>query len=408
MLFNLRKKIVFSFKLLLISCIFFVSGCAVTKKVAHPLAKKEYITFKKTFGGKKAEDGLSVQQTSDGGYIISGYTTSSGMGNADAYIIKLDEYGNVLWQKTFGGRNWEAAFCVHETKDGGYAFVGHTFSFGEGRTDVYFVKIDKDGNVLWQKTFGGKNWDFGRCVKETADGGYMILGDSNSFSNNGSDIYLIKTDAYGEKLWSKVYGGKRANFGSSIVKTADGDFVILGHMNMPGNIGSDMHLLKVDKDGNELWSRTFGGDGTQIGRSIYHTTDGGYILFGRSDSQHKSFCDLYLVKTDESGEILWEKRYRKYAWNFGRTVLQTTDGGYAMLACTYTPGKADEMYLLKTDENGETIWGKTYGGGKSDSGVSLRQTTDGGYVMIGYIFKPGTGADDIYIIKTDPDGNVYE
>ena len=180
------------------------------------------IEWEDIFGGVNNDKGYSVQETSDGGYILAGYTYSFGTGESDVYLIKLDSNGDTIWTKTYGGDSYDVGYSVQETSDGGYIIVGYTYSFGAGESDVYLIKTDSNGNVLWTKTFGGASYDMGYSVQETSDGGYIITGYTDSFGAGGSDVYLIKTDSNGNIAWTRTYGGSSSEAGYSVRETPDG------------------------------------------------------------------------------------------------------------------------------------------------------------------------------------------
>ncbi|MBF0302921.1 MAG: hypothetical protein HQK73_07765, partial [Desulfamplus sp.] len=188
--------------------------------------------------------GNSVYPTSDGGFIVTGYTSSIGAGGNDVYLIKTDSNGNELWSKTFGGKNDDYGRSVYPTRDGGFIVTGYTSSIGAGESDVYLIKTDSNGNEIWSKTLGGKSSDYGNSVYPTSDGGFIITGNTSSIGAGSSDVYLIKTDSNGNELWSKTLGGKKYDYSYSVYPTSDGGFIITGYT-FPDNI----LLIKTDKYG---------------------------------------------------------------------------------------------------------------------------------------------------------------
>ena len=368
--------------------------------------------WEQTYGGngENLDNGKSVEQTQDEGYIITGYTNSFGNGGYDVYLIKTVENGNEQWSQTFGGEGTDIGYSVQQINDGGYIITGYTNSFGNGNTDVYLVKTDENGNEQWTKTFGGVSGEIGQSVQQTTDGEYIITGSTESFGNGNSDIYLIKTDGDGNEQWTKTFGGVDNEFGYSIQQTTDGGYIITGSTRSFGNGDNDIYLIKTDSQGDSIWTKTFGGVSGEIGQSVQQTTDGGYIITGFTYSFGNGSTDVYLIKTDENGTELWSQTFGGDGGDEGRSIQQTTDGGYIITGDFHLTDSLSnsDIYLIKTDGNGNELWTKTFGGLPSDNGYDVKQTLDGGYIITGskgYPFMNNIWFN-VVLIKTDDQGNI--
>ncbi len=237
-----------------------------------------------------------MQQTTDGGYIITGTTRSYGAGKEGFYLIKTDALGNQEWYNTFGGSGGDHAYSVQQTTDGGYIMVGETTSYGAGFYDVYLVKTDASGNQTWDNAFGGSSGDHAYSVQQTMDGGYIMAGYTESFGAGSDDAYLIKADASGNLEWEKTFGGSGWDNAYSVRQTMDGGYIVAGATDSFGAGGRDVYLVQTDALGNQEWDKTIGGSNDDFAYSVQQTTDGGYIMVGLTDTDGASSYDVYLVK----------------------------------------------------------------------------------------------------------------
>lgn len=265
--------------------------------------------WNRTFGGSGDDWGNSVQEASNGDYIIVGWTVNYGAGGADVWLIRADSRGNELWNRTYGGTGVDEGVSVLELIDGGYVILGNTLSYGAGGIDVWMIRADTQGNELWNKTFGGPESDIALSAKNTRDGGIVITGgtDYNETSGNFADLWLAKTDSKGNIEWSKSYGGSDDDWGHFVQETKDGGYIITGRTQSYGEGFNDLWLLKTDRNGGEEWNKTFGGPDNERGNSVQETEDGGFIVIGWVESFGAGGKDIWLVKTDPQGNETWNR-----------------------------------------------------------------------------------------------------
>jgi predicted secreted protein len=263
-----------------------------------------YPAVNKTYGGTGYERASALVQTADGGYALAGYTFSLGAGDSDFWLVKTDSAGNEQWNKTYGGTSIEEAWALVQTADGGYALGGWTFSFGFGGGDFWLVKTDSAGNEQWNKTYGGESYDQAFTMVQTADEGYALAGQTQSFGAGGPmDFWLVKTDAAGNEQWNKTYGGTDDEEVHALVQTADGGYALAGETWSLGGGGFNSWLVKTDAVGNEQWNKTYGGTEADWAEALVQTADGGYTLAGVTDSFGAGWDDFWLVVTDPDGNL---------------------------------------------------------------------------------------------------------
>ena len=384
--------------LLLLSVLFLISwGC-------EGVELEDGLTlFTKNFGGNLWDYGNSVQQTIDGGYIITGEISSSENGSSDIWLIKTDSEGQEQWNQTFDGNDRDYGKSVKQTVDGGYIIIGSTGS--DYYYDAWLIKTDPKGTEEWNQTFGGDNKNYGNSVQQTIDGGYIITGEISSSGNGSSDVLLIKTDQQGQEEWIQTFGGSDYDIGNSIEQTYDGGYIITGSTRSYGNGSSDVLLIKTDQQGQEEWIQTFGGNYIDIGNSIKQTSDNGYIITGYTQSYGNGSRDVWLIKTNSLGNEEWNQTFGGSYIDIGNSIQQTIDGGYIITGSRGTDYYSD-LWLIKTDYQGNEEWNQTFGGNDYDFGNSVQQTTDDGYIILGHTKSYGNGGYDIFLIKTDSEGNT--
>jgi hypothetical protein len=357
--------------------------------------------WSRTFGGTSVDECYALQQTADGGYILGGKTLSFGAGDYDVWLVKASECGDSLWSQTYGGTSWDRCASIQQTSDGGYILGGETASFGSGSYDFWLVKTNDIGDQVWSRTYGGDDMDGCESVRQTPDGGYILGGYTRSFGAGGYDFWLVKTDEEGGGLWDRTFGGNGEEGCNSVRQTSDNGYILVGFTYSFGAGLRDFWLVKTNANGDSLWSRTFGGSGQDDCYSVQQTSDGGYILAGYTESFGAGSMDFWLVKTNADGDSLWSRTFGGNDYDWCNSVQQTSDGGYILGGLTGSFGAGFyDSWLVKTNADGDSLWSRTFGGSEVDECFSAQRTADGGYILAGHTFSFGAGGQDFWLVRT--------
>ena len=363
----------------------------------------------RTYGGLLADYcGYSVEQTADGGYVFVGASESPFHYMYDICLVKTDGDGEVDWDRTYV---WDAAdvgYAVRPTADGGFIVTGCTTSFGSGSHDIYLLKVDESGAMLWACVYGSPALDMAFSVRQTVpDGGYVAVGVTNRKAECLNDILLLKTDANGDSAWSRTYGGEKDDVARSVEQTADGGFIIGGTTESYGAGDLDLYLIRTDAGGDTLWTRTFGGPEDEMGTSVKQTEDGGFIVVGTTESFGSGCDDVFMVRTDGDGGAIWTRTFGGPGYETGLSVVQTADGGFIVSGSMYPlPEGPDQVYIVRTDADGSCIWTRTYAGSVVERGNAVIEAADGTFVIAGRGSSLLTGERDMCLMKLGFDRNI--
>ncbi|MCK9613853.1 MAG: T9SS type A sorting domain-containing protein [Bacteroidales bacterium] len=307
----------------------------------------------KTFGGVGLEQASSIIKTNDSGYIIAGATSSFGYGGSDVYCIKVDMNFDTLWTKTYGGSFDDEGYDIIQTSDSGYLITGYSMSFTSGFSSIYVIKTDKYGDTLWTKTYNKKNANMGSSVIKDISNGYLIVGTTSNYGiSNTKDCFIIRINSIGDTLWTKTIGGSFDDYSVSTVITNNGDFIVCGTTNSIGNGYFDVYYFKINSTGDIIWSKTIGGMEYDDGRMIIPTTDSGFAIIGTTNSFGAGGNDIYLMKLDLNGDTLWTRTFGSSGDDMAGSIRETNDGGYIISGITNSFGNNYDVYLIKTDANG--------------------------------------------------------
>ncbi len=320
----------------------------------------------------------SIQQTSDGGYIAAG-TTGPLNEPHSLWLVKIDSTGEKEWGKTFSGSvdDYSDGHSVWQTNDGGYFVVGYVALPEIGDVDAWLIKTDSEGTKQWDRIFGASDYGSFEFGQQTNDGGYILVGRTYPSGDDNRDAWLVRTDSEGNIEWSKTYGGQSRDSGKSVQQTLDGGYIIGGVTESYGAGSDDIWLIKTDSEGNRQWDRTFGRQEWEVCHSVQQTSDGGYIILGETWVPETNDLDAWLIKTNSEGNRLWDKTFgEEDSSNHGRSIQLTSDGGYIIVCSSYEAN----VWLIKTDLSGEEEWERGFDSGSIHF---ITQTSDGGYVMSG-------------------------
>jgi hypothetical protein len=405
-------------------------------------AQVPVIQWQKSLGSGGRDVANSIQQTYDGGYILAGSAgsingdVSVGYGSGDYWLVKLDGFGAIQWEKCYGGFATDEGQCAKQTLDSGFVFIGRSQSGGvgsgnHGGDDYLVIKTDDLGNIQWKKSLGGSSSDWGLSIEQTHDGGFIALGVSTSTNGDvignhggGGDYWAVKLSNSGAVEWQKCYGGTGYDYGDFIHQTYDRGYIISGYSSstngdVTGNHGQeDLWIIKTDSLGSIQWQKSLGGSSYESGTRIFQNVDSSYAVIGMSKSNNGNisgnhpYGDCWIIKLNSVGNIIWQKAFGGSNLDLGQDVQQTTDGGFIIGGYT-TSNDGDvtghhgsgDGWVLKLDSIGNLEWQKCLGGTNVDMINSIQQTVDGAYVLAGNStsnngdLTSNKGQEDIWVIK---------
>jgi len=408
-------------------------------------AQAPAVQWQKSLGGSGNDQASSVQQTSDGGYIVAGWSNSNDSevagnhGANDYWVVKLNNLGTIEWQKSLGGSLSDYAYAIQQTADSGYIVSGWSssndgeVSGNHGNADYWVLKLDDTGAIQWQKSLGGSNVDIARAIRQTSDGGYIVAGGSQSDdgevsgSHGMDDYWVVKLNDTGGIQWQKSLGGSLGDGAETIQQTSDGGYIVAGESQsddgeVSGNHGNfDAWIVKLNDTGAIQWQKSLGGSQFENAYSILQTSDSGYIFASASESNDGDVTghhgdstapDYWIVKLNDTGAILWQKSLGGSGYDNPTSIRQTSDGGYVIAGSSNSTdgdvsgnhGNAD-YWIVKLDDTGAIQWQKSFGGSNQDVAASIEQTSDSGYIVAGYSNSNdgevygNHGAFDFWVVK---------
>lgn len=365
----------------------------------QPLQAQDQI-WSVNYGGAYNEDAYAGAVASGGGYAVLGNVFLNGNGGYNFYLLRLNSVGDTVWSRNYGGDSTDYGYDIKRLSDGGYIMVGSTRSFGNGNKDLYAVRTDSLGGVVWTRTVGGTGDDNARGVTLAPDGGFVICGTTDSYGAGYTDMYIVKLDASGNVSWTKTFGGTAGDVGAGIIMTPDNGFLAIGSTGSFGSGYSSIYVVRINSAGDSLWARTYGGTRADFGHGLTNAVDGGYVLVGRTASFGAGFYDAYIVKIDTDGNFVWDNTFGSTSDDYAYSVTTAMDGTYMLSGFTeVSPSRKYDAYVIKVDPGGSRIWERTYGGSQADYGNTVFQEQGRDYLLIGSTYSFTYGGSDIYITK---------
>ncbi|MCD4684246.1 MAG: hypothetical protein K8R86_13255 [Bacteroidales bacterium] len=363
--------------------------------------------YAKAYGGFDSEIMQDMCLTNEGGIALAGYTQSYGAGNYDDLLLKLAEEGTFEWGNAYGYSGSNSCYAIIQTTDDEYFIGGSTYNGGAGGSDQVYRRLENDGDLIWEFWSGTSGTDACKDVLEDADGNYVTVGYTTGMGNGYYDIWYRKMDKNHNSIWGYTYGNTAYDAGEAIIRNAAGGYALCGITQSYGNGGEEMIFLILDSSGSAIDLETFGGVERDGAYDLCLTSDGGYVLAGYTASFGNGSDDWYVLKLDNAGEVIWSYAYGGTEFDRAESVIETSDLGYAILGKTQSFGAgSNDLWLIKVDANGQIIWFTLVGGLDSDGGKTIRQGSDDCLYAAGYTNSLGAGELDFMLIKFSPDGST--
>ncbi|RIA56570.1 hypothetical protein [Dichotomicrobium thermohalophilum] len=362
-------------------------------------------TWEEVIGGRLDDEAHAVVEMPDGGYALAGHTRSHGMLDRDAWVLRLDPRGKVVWQQVLGGPMTEKVFGITSTDDGHVVIAGKTYSIGRGGSDALVARFDTNGELLWQKTYGGAQNDGARAIAPLAEGGFVVAGSKGGEEDD--DVWVIALDGNGDKLWDRSHGTSGEDGAVSITQSADGGFAVAGYSQRPGLSNFDNWVIRLDPRGEIIWQRHFARGIFSAGTAISAAPEGGFFVAGISQVRTPRDSKSWVIRLAEDGKTLWKQLSQNAGSNEAWGAAVTPDGGLVVVSAAQYGGLGEsDARLVRFTPDGEIVWSRIIGGRAWERPTAVITTRDGGILVTGYTTGRGAGYQDVWVIRLDGEGRL--
>ncbi|WP_373031779.1 hypothetical protein [Sulfurovum sp.] len=389
---------------ILLSTLFIFTVLEAKEAAKKKAVKKDtyHTVWEKTYGGDDGDIANGIVALENGESALVGTCKSFGAQRTDICVIRMNAKGETLWRILLGGKKEDEGKAIIRALDGSLIVLGNSKSFAKNYDrDLYVAKISLEGKVIWEKSFGGDRDEFAGGIASTDDGGFLVVGDSNSFGNGYKDVYIAKLDQNGKMISSHVIGGEKEDSAQALTRIADGTMMLVGYRELERSGDTDFFVMKLDQNGKKIWAKTYGEDQADRLNGVAATADGGIVATGSTRSYKSAQTDMSVLRLDTDGNIVWHKIYGFQYYEYGNAVASTGDGSVMVAGGTSTLGKGDHsVYMIALDKSGKRVWSHVYGDRGKDRMNAIARMDDGSMVAVG-ASDSHSRATKFYMLKFD-------
>ena len=388
----------------LLSTVFLFSVVEAKESAKKKAPKKEVYqaVWEKTYGGDDGDIVNGIVALENAEYALVGTCKSFDAQGTDMCVVRMNAKGEIKWHILLGGKKKDVAKAIIRAEDGSLIVLGTSKSFAKRYDrDIYVAKVSLEGKLIWEQNLGGKRDEYAGGIAATDDGGFLVVGDSNSYGNGYKDVYIAKLDQNGKEISSQVIGGEKEDSAQALTRTSDGAMMLVGYRELDRSGNTDFFVMKLDQNGNKIWAKTYGEEQADRLNGVTASADGGIVATGSTRSYKSAQTDMSVMKLDTEGNIVWHKIYGFKYYEYGNAVASIGAGGVMVAGGTSTLGKGDHSaYMIALDKSGKLIWSHVYGDRNKDRMNAIARMDDGSMVAAGGS-DSYSRATKFYMLKLD-------